>query len=158
MSWKHCVCFFAFEKREAHVCQGGTFGKQCNVLLVLLSTPCCYRRCLLVESDVLWSSQSLSSKCGFTSFISADMIMCTYVIHTVTWSTRCFWQLGCKCEYVHIFVLWFIFLLSIQWPCHTLPGMIVHPVNCTPCNFFFPGSFGVFSLMTLEAVAKTCEL
>lgn len=71
----------------------------------------------------------------------------SYVIHTVTSWTCCFWQLGCRCEYVSFHRLSFfpsceapyIYLYTVRANMVpftlTKPVIIVHPVNFTPLYF-----------------------
>lgn len=130
-------------------------GKQCDAF-VLLSTPYCWCRRVFKELGcVVIISIPVVKVWVYILHISRydNVYIVSYVIHSVTSSTRCLWQLGCKCEYVHIFVIWFIppfpsrlpCILSIQWLCHALRVTTVHPVNHILSYFLSPGSIGVFS-------------
>lgn len=99
----------------------------------------------------------------------------SYVIHTATSSTCCFWQLGNRCEKCHVsssffFLFFFFFFLSFVLrfftslvEAHTVPlsptkpVIIVHPVNLVLFYFHcfvFCWICQRTSLLTLEAVAK----
>lgn len=150
------LCLLLCIQKKGSTCLSGrNTGKQCNAF-VLLSPPYCWCRCLLKELGcVVIISIPVVKVWVYILHISRydNVYIVSYVIHTVTSSTRCFWQLGCKCEYVHI-VVFDLFpqvssrlpcILSIQWLCHALPVLIVHPVNHTVFYFLSPGSIVVFS-------------
>lgn len=169
-------CFFAFRKKKGSTCfvreeHWKTVQRLCVAALPLPAVGVV--ACFEGTSDVLWSSQSpVVNVWVYILHIRRydNVYIVSYVIHTVTSSTRCPWQLGCKCEYVHIFCdFWFTHPPpSLKVNPHSVHAMTV-PCNtcntCTSCKshcVLLPpcprGPIGAFFLMTLGAVAKMCEL
>lgn len=126
------------------------------------------------NEDGMWSSQSLSWKCGLAFFISTDMEMCTYIVICYTYCyilDMLFLTTGlpmwiCFISSTFFFsLLWGSLYISIYCPCqHGAIYTYQACNNCTSCKFhpalfcqvFFVFYRSICDVHTLifEAVAK----
>lgn len=145
----YCLCSICIQKGKYVIVKkigrwGTEFVASLRFLFLFFSVcVCVYWR---NYQAVLWSSQSWKYGLTFHIHWYGNVVIVSYVIHTVTSSTCCFWQLGCRCANFYLLHFHFFTAHANMVPFSpSEPVITVHHVNLTVFYFVYFVFYGSVS-------------
>lgn len=164
-----CLLLCIKKKKGSTCLSGSKIGKHCSAF-VLLSTPSCCCCCLLKALGcVVIISIPVVKVWVYILHISRydNVYIVSYVIHTCYILDALFLTTGLQVWICPYLFLWFLSSpISLKVTPNSVDAMTVPCPACNDCTsckshpvlFSFPWICWCIFLMTLEAVAKMCEL